>query len=260
MSKFNFEPEKELVPSSVKSSLVTWEEGARLIDAWFQAWWTEFEKNILPFLGNWRGWQGKRTAFRIFLKLWALAHMELLANLFPQRRKRKGLQQITTRNWQAREFRGGVEVGVFSGHPAWRRRRGRPSLSESAWIANYDKRRIERRKKNKTNIKHKDAKPTPTQAPPTQIPRPKRGEQFGRAPIPKSKPTEGEDSFYEKIGDEFKKELVKKCAERIGDFAKDKGEEYLNHFREMIGVAHEKAEGNFVDDMFDSIFGRGGED
>ena len=261
MSKFIPEPEKTLVDSSVKSRLVTWVEGERLINEWFSNWWTEFERNMEPFMVNWRGWQGKRTAFRIFLKLWAIAHIELQANLFPHRRKRRGMQKIVTRNWVTREVRGGVEVGKFSGKIAWKRRRGRPPLPLSVAVERLQARVQAKRAKNKTETVHKDRKPlAQVKVRQTQMPRPTTGENFGKSEIKENPaPIIETDTLHEERSDSTNAALVQSIGDAIKELNPDVASRFLDHVRDMLGVAYSKSEKSFVDDAFDSIFGAGQE-
>lgn len=220
-----------------------------MINDWFSNWWREFEKRMIPFEVNWRGWQGKRTAFRIFCKLWALAHVELYANLLPQTRKRTGMQRVKTTNWRAREVRGGVEVGFKSGHQAWRRKRGRPPLSETEALRRLRDTIQRKRDKNKTETKHKDREPLPTVAPKTKSPRPTTGESFGKAaPYPQSKPgAQTVDSRKEKLGDDLLREIVRSIAGELGDMTEDIANRFIAHVGDLLGVARDVSDKQKID-------------
>ena len=240
-----------------KSGLVTWSRAERIINDWFREWWLGFERQMSAFQ-TYRGWQGKRTAYRIYLKFWTIAHAQLYANLYPQNRKRVGMQPVQTRNWRPKEKRGGVEFGMFNGKPAWRRRPGRPALSESEWLKREAARIRFEWSKNKTNIKHKDRKPLPTKAPPTILPRPTTGETFGKET--KGKPHDTSPGSFQELRDMFKEKLIdevkKQIEDAVKDWAKEKAEKFTAHIIEMLKENDKMVRQTSLDDMATQDLGR----
>jgi len=241
MPNFDEIVERELVDSRfAKSGLITWEQAERVINEWFKEWWSDFETKM-ELSKTYRSWQVRRTAHRVFLKCFSLAHIELVANLYPQKRKRRGLQKVQTRNWRPTEFRAGVEFGMFNGKPAWKRRPGRPALSATEVLRREAERIQKRRAQNKTEVVHKDRKPLPTEPPPTQLPRPSTGEQFGKrakAEPPKAK-TIAWDEIVEILSNGVRDEIIKAITEVAKDYGEEKGKQFIEHMRSVFDGSYD---------------------
>ena len=225
-----------------KSTLITWQDAGKVVDDWFEKYLRDMTAAATAtcILNPFRAWQFNRVATRIILKHWALAHIDLFAQLYTQSRPRRGLQKVTTRKpWVPTAIRGGVEFGYHCGKPAWKRPPGRPPLSRSAWIERETARINARRAKSKTGRANKNRQPLPTEPPDTQVPRPKRGEDFGKE-IQRSigkKIIQGAERFAKRLFHEKEKlleELAKEGGKKFAEFAthegKDKALEFWNQF------------------------------
>lgn len=248
------EIERTLEDAESVHVLMTWQEAETVVNKWFANWWREFELRMTPFETNWRGWQGKRTAYRIYLKIWGLAHVHLAANLLPQNRAKRGIQRVKTARFKVKERRGGVELGTFNGKPAWKRSRGRPPLGAQEALKRWHDRILSKRKRNKTKIKHKDRKKLPTEPPKTKTERPTTGENFGKAGVPKNRPEKTVNSpsiDWGKIGEDVRKQIAEEIGKGIGELAWDKASDYMEKIGAMFETAIARPEPARIED--DSI-------
>jgi hypothetical protein len=114
-----------------------------------------------------------RARFRMTTFL-IICKEHLAESTYSKKRKRKGIQCISTRHTTIPP----CSIGYHGGKPAWRQGRGRPALPVSAWMNAYEARN---RKRRKTGLgKGKTRKPYTfknrrkvTKPPPTYYPRPK---------------------------------------------------------------------------------------
>ena len=248
MSKLDEMAERKLGDAKDgKDKVVTWQKAAKAISVFFQRYADTLDRNIVAAsaAGSYRGWAFRRTASRIVLKNWAAANTELYGLLFKQSRKVRGLQRVVTKKPWHGEKRAGVEVGMFSGHKAWKRPPGRPPLSQTAWIEAETKRRKAQQACPKGGTPHKDRKPMPTEAPKTKYARPKTGENFRTTEKEKKakwNPSEIlKDPKHELLDwHEMLNELVKEGGKEFGEWATHEGKEKaLEAWRKLVNPDNE---------------------
>jgi len=156
---------------------------------------------------------------------------ELSDSLYPQS-KTRGSQKISTRNWKYADKKSWLELGWHGGKRAFRRKVGRPVLSEAEWMARYEARRA----RGKRKYRFKTRKPI--KAPePEKYRRPQASELRVLKPdkpfalkIPKAK------TPAESVKDEMLKEGRKMIEDAVKDLTKDATEAVMEWLWEVTGV------------------------
>jgi hypothetical protein len=236
---------KEVVPSN-KGKLVTWAEAADMVDRWFADYIAKMNEQMLmaPVRPKcYKRWKFQRICNRIAIKQWGLVHMQLYASLLPQHRKRIGLQRIhTLQEWRGTGMHGDVEVGTYSGMPAWRRPPGRPAKSATEIMFTIMARRERRRLQNKTSIRRRRiVSPVKLEFTAGGRKRPTTGQNFGRGELVDgtSHSSEGLSTWANALGgtreliiEEITKEVVKYFIHWAWDASG--AQDYIDRFFSMI--------------------------
>lgn len=123
--------------------LVTWQEAERVIHQHADAMLVKYATRCAA-LNTWKSWQLYQAAKRVIAQHRAAAIGMLVANLYPQSRKRKGPRNLIARGFK--KLGGSKWFGIYSGRVCVYRPVGRPALPAAEWNRRYVK-RIEARRK-----------------------------------------------------------------------------------------------------------------
>lgn len=123
--------------------LVTWEDAEAVIDRHADAMLMKYKVQC-ERRNTWKTWQLYHAAIRVIAQHRAAAKGLLVANLYPQSRRRRGPRNLIAGRWQP--LQGQRWFGIYSGRVAVYRPPGRPALPAAEWVRRYKARQIARRK------------------------------------------------------------------------------------------------------------------
>lgn len=156
---------------------------------------------------------------------------ELADSLYPNS-KARGSQLLSTRNWKYADKKSWLEIGWHGGKRAFRRKVGRPVLSEAEWLARYEARR------SKGKRKYRFDKRKPIKAPePKVYRRPSASElRILKPDKPFKLKIPNPKTPAESVKDELLEQGRKAIEDAVAGLAKDATEAVMEWLWEVTGV------------------------